>query len=155
MKKKILKYTLITGGIGAVVGGSIVLYLFFMPHRDIQSTAVDYELSANVLVEEYLNNEVQSNDKYLQEEGDSKILSVKGRVSEISKNLQENIVILLKDDSMPAGVRCTFMLDTNPNASKIEVGQEVVIKGVIRSGAAYDKDLELYEDVILEKCDVI
>ncbi len=31
----------------------------------------------------------------------------------------------------------------------------IKVKGVIRSGANYDADLEMYEHVIMEKCDLI
>jgi hypothetical protein len=35
------------------------------------------------------------------------------------------------------------------------VGQAITVKGVIRSGASYDEDLEMYENVILEKSDIV
>ncbi len=154
MKKKILKIGLIVGISAIVIGGAVALYMFNMPHRDVQSTNIDFRLSASDLVTEYLNDGLLANDKYLQEEGDSKVLAISGPIKSIAKNLQDNFVILLQDDS-PAGVRCTFMISSNQNASELSIGQVVTVKGVIRSGAEYDEDMELYEDVILEKCDII
>ena len=36
----------------------------------------------------------------------------------------------------------------------IDPGHEITIKGVIRSGAYYDEDLEMYVNVIIEKSDL-
>lgn len=155
MKKKIIKWGLILVIGGLIVGGGIVYYLFNMPHRDIQGTTADYEVTATQLVNEYLENAQTANNKYLQAEGDSKILAVSGTVASIDEDMNQQKVILLKTPESKAGVSCTFMANTNVNAEKLKVSDQVKIKGVIRSGAGYDEDLELYEDVILEKCDVI
>lgn len=155
MKSKILKYGLIIGVVGALLGGGVGLYMFNMPHRDVQSSNVDFEMSSSDLVQEYLADLNVANGKYLQEEGDSKILAITGKVSNITKNMQGNFVVLLKADNAPAGVNCTFTTATNDHAQTIKLGQTVTIKGVIRSGAGFDEDLELYEDVILEKSDVL
>jgi hypothetical protein len=47
------------------------------------------------------------------------------------------------------------MAATNSNAERVLEGEVITVKGVIRSGAGYDPDLDLYEDVIMEKCNVI
>ena len=47
------------------------------------------------------------------------------------------------------------MSTTNSNTQNIKIGDNIVIKGVIRSGASYDADLEMYENVIIEKSDII
>ena len=96
-----------------------------------------------------------ANAKYLQEEGDSTIFAVSGKVFSMRKNLQGNAVILLKDKSGKAGVSCTFTKETNASAAGVQVGQFVTIKGIIRSGAGFDEDLDLYENAILEKCDLL
>jgi hypothetical protein len=83
------------------------------------------------------------------------VLEITGTVNKISENFDGQKVVLLKADSDKAGVSATFTPETNANAEKLQVGQSVIIKGVIRSGAAYDSDLELYENVILEKSDVV
>lgn len=155
MKNKIVKWSLILMTAGIVVGGGVGLYIFNMPHRDIQSVPVDYQLTAKQIVSEYLDNAQKANDKYLQEEGDSKIIAVTGTVLSIDMDMKGQHVVLLKDKGENAGVSCTFMSNTNANAENLTKGVTVTIKGVIRSGAGYDEDLEIFEDVILEKCDVI
>ena len=155
MKKKILKWGLIIIVFALVVGGSVFLYMFFQPHRDIQATKTDFHLEVKQLVNEYLTDAETANDKYLQEEGDSKVLEITGIVADIYEDFNMQKVVLLRSPEEPAGVSCTFTAETNSNAEKLTVGDKVTIKGVIRSGAGYDEDMELYEDVIMEKCDLV
>jgi hypothetical protein len=126
-----------------------------MPHRNVQNAAVDFEMEAKYLVNEYLADAKTANNRYLQEDGDSKIIAVTGIVASIDEDMNRQKVVLLRDPGESAGVSCTFMANTNINAEKLKEGDKVTIKGVIRSGAGYDEDLELFEDVIIEKCDVL
>lgn len=153
MKKSILKWGIIIIIGGLIVGGAIVFYMFNQPHRDVQATTADYKMEAAQLVNEYLADAEISNDKYLDEEGESKIIEVTGTISEISKDMNNQTVILLKNKGDNAGVSCTLL--PTVNTKNINIGDVVTLKGVIRAGAGYDEDLELYEDVILEKCDII
>ena len=155
MKKKVVKWGLAIMIGGVIVGGAAIFYMFNMPHRDVQNTPVDFQVEAGHLVKEYLVNAQSANDRYLQEEGESKIIAVTGFVASIDEDLKQQKVVLLRAAGEPAGVSCTFMANTNINAEKLKEGDKVTIKGVIRSGAGYDEDLELYEDVIIEKCDVL
>lgn len=155
MKKKIIKWSLILLVSGLVIGGGIVFYLFNMPHRDVQASVADYAITSTQLVQEYLDNAQFANNKYLQEEGQSKILEVSGTVASIDEDMNQQKVVLLKNTDSKAGVSCTFTAVTNVHAEKLKAGDQTKIKGVIRSGAGYDEDLELYEDVIMEKCDVV
>ena len=91
----------------------------------------------------------------LTEDGNSKVLEVSGTVAKISEDFNKQKVILLKTDTDKAGVSCTFTSETNSKTSTIQVGDRITIKGVIRSGASYDEDLEMYENVILEKSDIV
>lgn len=145
---------LVVISIGLVSAAGIVYYLFNKPHRDVQTTDTDFALSASVLVQEYLTDATAANQKYLSETGDSKVLEVTGKVHSVSRDKNNQWVVLLKQDGDKAGVSCTFTAATNAAAEKLAIGSTATIKGVIRSGAGYDADLELYEDVILEKCDV-
>ena len=126
-----------------------------MPHRDIQATALDFNLTSSELVQEYLDNSQKANLKYLQKEGDSKILAVTGKIAVISKDMEGNSTVLLKNEGDDLGVLCYFMKGTNKNTLSLIVGDLVTIKGVIRSGAEYDEDLDLYEDAILQDCDIL
>lgn len=153
--KKIINLVVIVVVAGIVIAGAIGFYMFNMPHRDVQSIKADFSLNSSEIVAEYLANAETANNKYLAADGESKVLEITGTVNKISENFDGQKVVLLKADSDKAGVSATFTPETNANAEKLQVGQSVIIKGVIRSGAAYDSDLELYENVILEKSDVV
>ncbi len=153
-RKKTLKVILYITGIVVVIAFAVIMYMMNMPHRDIQSTTTDFSLSATDLVAEYLLDSKKSDQKYLDNEGDSKVLEISGTVADISKDFQNNIVLLLKSETDKAGVSCTFTPESNTKISSLKIGDEVIIKGVIRSGASYDEDLDLYENVNLEKCDL-
>lgn len=155
MKKKILKWGLMLTALGVLIGAGIGFYLFNMPHRDVQATTVDFQMNSKELVNEYLADAQSANDKYLEEEGDSKIIAVTGIVSSINEDMNGQKVVLLKEGNEDAGVSCTFTKNTNIEAEKLKPGDKITIKGVIRSGAGYDEDLEMYEDVIMDKCDVL
>lgn len=154
-RNKIFKIIATIIFVGILIGSSVAYYLFNMPQRNVQATKTNFSLSASDIVNEYLFNADSANAKYLQEEGDSKILAVKGKIYSISVDQKNQKVILLKDSSEKAGVSCTFTQETNNHADNLKEGQIVTIKGVIRSGAGFDKDLDLYENVIMEKCDII
>jgi len=154
-KNKIIKIVLIIIGTGILVGSSVGLYLFNKPARDVQSTKTDFSLKASDLIAEYLADSEKANNKYLAEDGNSKVLEITGTVFDISKDFNNQVVILLKSKSDKAGVSCTFTAETNNHAQSVKIGDMITIKGVIRSGASYDEDLEMYENVIVEKSDII
>ena len=154
-KRKIIKTGIIVAIAGVVIAGAVGLYMFNMPHRDVQSAKADFSLNSSEIVTEYLTDANAANSKYLAADGDSKVLEITGKVNKISENFDGQKVVLLKAESDKAGVSATFTPETNTNAEKLQVGERVTLKGVIRSGAAYDIDLELYENVILEKSDVV
>ena len=154
-KKKVLTIIAIVGVAGFLIAGGIGLYMFKKPHRDVQSADVDYTLSVSEIVSEYLTSKDAANEKYLASNGDSKILEITGVVSKISEDFSGQKVVLLKGEQVKAGVSATFTSETNSNLGDVQVDQTITIKGVIRSGASYDEDLEMYEHVVIEKSDIV
>ncbi len=154
-KKNIVRIIAIVGVAGLLAGGGFGLYMFNKPHRDVQSARSDYSLTSTYLVTEYLSDNESANEKYLAADGDSKILEITGEVNNISENFDGQKVVLLKSGRDLAGVSATFSPESKNHLNGITVGQTITVKGVIRSGAAYDEDLELYENVILEKSDLV
>ena len=154
-RKKVLKVIAILGVSGLLVGGGIGLYMFNKPHRDVQSADADYTLSTSEIVSEYLTDKDAANTKYLAADGDSKILEITGVVSKISEDFNGQKVVLLAGAEAKAGVSATFTSETNSSLSNVQVDQTITIKGVIRSGASYDEDLEMYEHVLIEKSDIV
>lgn len=154
-RKKIIKYLAIVIGIAILIAGAIGYYMFNQPKRDIQATKTDFGLTSSQIVSEYLADAKKANEKYLDEEGNSKILEINGVVATISEDFNKQKVVLLKSASDSAGVSCTFTAETNAAVNQIKPGETIVVKGVIRSGASYDKDLGMYENVIMDKCKII
>lgn len=154
-KKKIFKIVLIVIGVGVLIGGGVGYYMFNKPARDVQNTETDFSYKASEIVNEYLTDSKKANAKYLAENGESKVLEITGIASEISEDFNNQKVILLKAEGDKAGVSCTFTAETNANALNIKIGDQVTIKGVIRSGASFDEDLDMYENVIIEKSDIV
>ncbi len=150
MFKKIVIGIIIAGTLGGAYG----LYVYFMPHRDVQSVEAFATISTNDLVAEYLKDNAAANIKYLADDGDSKVLNITGRVNSTETDQKNQIVLILKDEGAVIGVSCTFMQSTNKNAEKLKVGDEVKIKGVLRSGVDEDSEM-LEEDVIIENCDIV
>jgi hypothetical protein len=148
------KKALIAIAVIVVAGIAFTLYMLNMPARDVQGTDSDYQIPSTALVQEYLDDAASANAKYLDASGESTILEVTGTIADISRDFNDQVVILLQSDDDPAGVSCTFTLETNASTDGLSVGKDVVIKGVIRSGAAYDEDLEMFEPVIIEKSDL-
>ena len=154
-KRKLIRIIAIVGVAGLLLGGGVGLYMFNKPHRDVQSAQADYMLTSSQIVAEYLADNQAANQKYLAADGNSKILEISGEVNEISENFNGQNVVLLNGVKDRAGVSAIFTAETNDNLNGIMVGQAITVKGVIRSGASYDEDLEMYEHVILEKSDIV
>ncbi len=151
MKSKIFKII----GVLALVAIGYGAYMWFMPHQNVQGTKAFKTIDATALVNEFLTDKNAANEIYLDNEGESKVLIITGTVADISKDQLNQKVVLLKNTSEKMGVSCTFTIDTNSQVDKLEVGNTVKIKGVIRSGAEYDEDLDLTENVIVEKSAIV
>jgi hypothetical protein len=154
-KRKTVRTIAMIGIAGLLLGGSIGLYMFNKPHRDVQAARTDYRLSSSQIVREYLSDNQAANQKYLAADGNSKILEISGEVDGISENYNGQKVVLLNGGEERAGVSAIFTAETNDHLNGILVGQSITVKGVIRSGASYNEDLEMYENVILEKSDIV
>lgn len=154
-RKKIIKNSLLFLFAGLIVAAGIVYYLFNQPHRNILSAKTDYSFRSSQIVSEYLANASMANEKYLDSEGESKILEISGTIAEISEDYNHQKVVLLKSVSDSAGVSCTFIPEANSQIMKSNIGDELLVKGVIRSGASYDSDLGMYENIIMEKCSAV
>jgi len=151
MKSKIFKGI----GIIAILAIGYAAYMWFMPHQNVQGTTAFKTIDATSLVNEFLTDKDKANAMYLDTEGESKVLIITGSIFKISKDQKKQQVVLLKNSDDKMGVSCTFTLESNAQVDKLKVGNTVKIKGVIRSGAEYDEDLDLADDVIVEKSAIV
>jgi hypothetical protein len=153
-QNKILKYALILVLIGVLAGGAVAAYIFLTPHRDVQDTKIDFKLSASAIVAEYLEDSDLANKRFLDEQGESKVLQITGTVADISEDFNGQKVVLLKSANDKAGVSCTFLATNDPKLEVLSVGQIISVKGMITAGASYDEDLGFYENVLLDQCSI-
>ena len=148
------KYHFIALGVAVLVGIGVTLNILFAPHIDVQATESFEKTTVGSFVDQAIKDINTFNDKYLAADGESKVIEIEGIVYEVSQNMNNETVILLKDNSFKdAGVLCT-MLDTL-QAVNPAINSKVAIKGIVRSGAEFDEDLELYIDAVLEKGKII
>jgi len=155
MKKKTLQRYGLATFIALIIAVSIVAFSWFKPHRDVQKAEVFAELNISELIGEYMYNSDAANKKYLSDDGNSKVLIVKGRVSKISANQNKELVIILKDEDAKVGVSASFTQKPSANTNGIKEGDIIRVKGVITSGNSYDPDLDLYEHATLIQCDIV
>lgn len=151
-KSKLIKWIAALVGVAAVAGVSVAAYLWFMPHRDVQSLAPDVSLSTKELVERYLKDASEANAFFLREDGDSKILALSGTIQEISADQAGATVVRLVQDGSPAGVRCTLTPEASSQASSLKKGQTITLKGVIRAGPEYDELIGIHVDAVMADC---
>lgn len=152
MKSKIIKIVLAV----IVIAIAYAAYLWFMPHRNIQAVKAFKTIDATELVHEFVTDKEKAYALYLDsDEGESKVLIISGIVAKITKDQLGQYVLLLKKNTEKMGVSCTFTIESNSQVAEILIGDTVKIKGVIRSGAEYDEDLDLIENVIIEKSALI
>ena len=152
-KKKIIKIIAGIVVLGIVTAVIIVVSIFMTPHRDVKNTATDFKVNAKVLVDEYLADANSANEKYLIDDGDSKIFEVTGRVDQLFKNQKNQDVILLKSAEDELGVQCTFI--SGESIDGVAIDKVITVKGKIEQGASFDEDLEIGEDVIIGECSLV
>jgi hypothetical protein len=142
-----LKYPAIAGLCFMLLGAGIGLDIWFQPHRDVKSAPVFAEFG----VDDFIDRPLEAKEKYLAEDGDSKIVTMSGKISSIETNLKGQTVIELRGQRIEAGARFTLMEDQKEKASQFVVGDSAKITGVVSAGAVYDEDFGRYLNAILEQ----
>ncbi|HEX9512550.1 MAG TPA: hypothetical protein VF939_18790 [Puia sp.] len=155
MRKKTMKRIGIIILSGVIIVAGIVAFMWFKPRRNVQATTAYAELKVQDLVNQFSADVAGANAKYLASDGNSKVLIVIGRISNISTNQNGDKVIVLKDPGAKVGVSATFTPQTSPDAESVKVGDMIRIKGAITAGNRYDPDLDLYEHAVLVQCDIV
>lgn len=103
-KRNLLRKGLVFAAIIVAVGAGYAFYLFNMPHRDVVEAKADATISAQALVDEFLEDDHAANEKYLDAEGDSKVLAVSGTVSSKETDLNGQTVVELQDAGAAAAM---------------------------------------------------
>ncbi len=102
-----------------LIGVGTGIYLWNKPHKKVEN-AKSITITAATLAKEYSANEKEADAKYL-----NKAIDVSGTISEIDKNQDGGIMIVLQTDDPTAGIQCALR-DKGANPVK---GQNIEIKG--------------------------
>lgn len=112
------------------------------PHRDIKN-ANAIKTTSIALYKDLTKDSVNMKSIFI-----NKIVAVLGEVKQISKNKQNQQIILLKTNVPQGSVNCTM----EENIINIKVGDMVNLKGICLGYTGGDLDIGLPGDVFLIRC---
>jgi len=112
------------------------------PHQDIKN-AVAAKTNAVALYNSLTNDSANTKVLFI-----NKIVAVWGEVKQVSKNQQNQQVILLKTNVRDGSVNCTM----EENIKNIKAGDRVLLKGICIGYIGGDSDLQVAGDVFLIRC---
>ena len=102
----------------------IVLKLYNEPLLNVQKSKADIEVLAENILEDYRQDEVSANKKYV-----GNLIQIQGNVSKISID-NGNSVIILKDANEESSIMCHMSPEENLKALKLKNGDQIVLKGI-------------------------
>jgi len=146
-----LKYPALAGLCFFLLALGIGLNMWFEPHRDVKTAEVFAEFGVDDFTAEFVDTPEAALEKYLVEDGDSKIVTMSGKIATIENNLKGDLVIELRGNRTEAGARFTLIEDQKEAGLKLAVGDSTKITGVVSAGATYDADFGRYLDAVLEQ----
>lgn len=149
MKK--FKYPILAFFCTVILGAGFGLDIWFAPHRDVRTAPVFEEFDVHDFTTEFISNYQSATEKYLSDDGDSKIVTMTGTITEIDTNLNEEIVIELSGENTEASARFTLAYDQMEKASELKAGDKTKLTGVVSCGAYFDSDFNRYIDAVLEQ----
>ncbi|MBW1296483.1 OB-fold putative lipoprotein [Aquimarina litoralis] len=135
------KKTIIIIILSVVLIGSIVLALkmYNKPFVNIAETKPNLLITSDVLVDNFSNNEIEANTKYLEE-----IIQVNGTIIAIDSDKTGKGIITLGNEDTIGSVICH--LSEKENEKNLKTGQTVNIKGICTG---------YLMDVVLVKCVIV
>ncbi|MBL7745091.1 MAG: hypothetical protein JNN00_16575 [Chitinophagaceae bacterium] len=148
MKKR--KRILLILGVLLVAAAGIGGYIYKEYNRTHEDTAdikPDYSVAATDLITEFESNEAGSNKKYW-----DKVLEASGTVKDIAKDERGFYSVILGDTTSMSSVRCSMDSLHNKEASSLQKGNTVTMKGIC---TGFNADELLGSDVILVRCLVV
>jgi hypothetical protein len=116
--------------------------LFNKPHKDVKD-AIGVKITATELYNSFLKDSVIAKTKYV-----NKIVEASGEVIQISKNQQNQTIILLKTAIQNAFVNCTM----EGPSDYIKPNTQVSLKGICNGFNGDNTDMGIPGDVLLIRC---
>ncbi|MFY0673234.1 MAG: hypothetical protein JXQ87_07510 [Bacteroidia bacterium] len=138
---KTLKILLVFAGLGILVGGSVVFYVFNKPHRNIEEEAPAFTMVASSFYNEFSSDEAAGNLKF-----GNQVIQVNGPIAEVSLNGAEATIVL--NDEME-GISCTLdstaVANNEEKIKALSIGDQVTLKGKCDG-------FDMIMGVVLTKC---
>lgn len=119
MYKRIILFIIIIGIIG-----TIAMYLYNKPPRNIAAAKEDFIISSVDFNKEYAANETAANTKYLE-----KVIAVEGVVSEIQLENADEPTVALATGEADNTILCGFKKDLLNEVKGLKAGDKIKIKG--------------------------
>ena len=140
------KKTIIFSILGIIVIGVSIGYYLYNKGPLCVKCADGKKVASEILYKNF-----STDSTYAKKEYTDKILEVTGIVTQVSKNQQNQAIILLKTNESGASVNCTL----EGPADKVRDRDAVIIKGICTGLGAGDADLGILGDVYLTRCYVV
>jgi tRNA_anti-like len=126
----------------AITAAVVVYYLWNKPHLDVVY-AQSVKTGAADLYNSFITDSAAAKKKFSEQ-----VIEVTGIISGVSKNQQNQTVILLKSGVEGANINCTM----EGEAGKTAVGENVSVKGICEGLGQGDADLGILGDLYLVRC---
>lgn len=118
---------------------------FNRKNKDLTDVKADHSVQAVSWINEFASNDTAANTKYL-----GKVVSVEGMVKQIEKDEEGKYTLVLGDTADMSSVRCSMDSVHAHNASSLQRGAPVTVKGIYID---FNKDdLGLGSDVKMNRC---
>ncbi len=125
-----------------IIAGAIGFYLFNKGPVNVKN-AQAVKVDAAILYQAFLKDSVQGRQTYA-----NKILEVTGMVTKVSKNQQNQVIVMLQTNEGGAYINCTM----EDEAVSLTENQQAVLKGICTGMGMGDPDLGILGDVYLVRC---
>ncbi len=122
----------------ALVGGIIGYKMWNKPHADMVAAKADLSAEASAIFAEFATDEAASNEKYM-----NKVVAVSGAVTNVSKNEDGSVSVLLDGGDPMFGIKCNLDKLSQHKRTEFQTGEKVTFKGTC-SG--------LLSDVVFDRC---
>ena len=137
-KKKVAAVLLICTVIAALAG----YYMWNKPHLDVAAANAP-KIEAGILYNSFITDSSSALKKYGQQ-----VVEVSGTITGISKNQQQQTVLLLSTGVEGASINCTM----EGSSDKVTVSEAVSVKGICEGLGQGDADLGILGDLYLVRC---
>jgi hypothetical protein len=111
---------------------------------DMKNARADFILSSAQIVSEFESDDTTASKKY-----NGKTLELTGKIKSMEKDEDDHYTIVLGETGTPSSTRCSMDTTYNLDASRLEEGSSITVRGVC---TGYHKDeMGLGSDLILNR----